>query len=284
MGIDHVVHAVQLIGERLVHLRRLDRGGVGVDQLLPVADAGVDVRGHVLGMRRRRRDLGVAVGGIKALRRGRRIVVEVDQVVRHARMLRQALGDRFEDRRALELLGVGFVVRRRRRVQRDGVGDLRLVVVGVFRRQRLHGLQECADALAMAELVVIDVHDGKGVDVVPLALGLGAGGFRFLDGGKPERQVGSRDREVRIVQERECDAPMGDGAVRVGLQSLLEDLLRRAVPERVLIAHRAVDPPLRDLVARGLEADVAELLVDVALRDERLRRRECKCRNADAGC
>ena len=43
--------------------------------------------------------------------------------------------------------------------------------------------------------------------------------------------------------------------------------LAARVPERVLVAHGAVEAALRHLVARGLEADVAELLIDVALRD-----------------
>jgi hypothetical protein len=164
-------------------------------------------------------------------------------------MLRQALGDRFEDRRTFELLGVGLVGGRSRRIQRDGVRDLRLVVVGVFCRQRFHGFHERDAALTMAELVVVDVHDGEGVDVVAFPLGLGAGRLGLLDGGEPERQIGRGDRVVRIVQQRQRNAPVRDGAVRIGLQRLLEYLLRRAVPERMLIAQRAVDPPLRDLVA-----------------------------------
>jgi hypothetical protein len=105
MGIDHVILGEQIIADRLFRLRRLYRGDVGTDRLLPVADAGIDVRRHVLGVRRGRRDLRVAVGGVEPLRGGLRIVVEVDQVVRDARMPRQALGDRLEDRGALRLLG-----------------------------------------------------------------------------------------------------------------------------------------------------------------------------------
>ena len=65
----------------------------------------------------------------------------MDQVVRDARMLRLALADRLEDRRALELVGIGLVARRGRDVQRDGVEDLRFVVVRIFRRQLLHRLE-----------------------------------------------------------------------------------------------------------------------------------------------
>ena len=43
--------------------------------------------------------------------------------------------------------------------------------------------------------------------------------------------------------------------------------LRGVVPEGVLVAHAAVEAALRHLVARGLEMNAAELLVDVALRE-----------------
>ena len=270
VGIDHVVLGVQIVADRLLRLRGLHRGDVGVDRLLPIADAGVDVRRHVLGVRRGRRDLGVAVGGVEALRGGRRIVVEVDQVMRDARMLRQPLGDRLQDRGALGLLGIGLVVQVGRGVERDGVGDLRLVVVRIFRRDLRLRVAERAHALGVAELVVVGVHHHQRVDVVALALGLGVHRLGLLDRGEAGREVRLRDRVVRIVHQRERDAPMRHGAGRVGLQGLLEDLLRVEVPVRVLIAHGAVEAALRDLVARGLEVHVAELLIDVALRDQRL--------------
>ena len=96
VGVDHVVPAMHLATAFLFRLRRAHRLDVGRDRFLPIADAGIDVRGHVLRMRRRRRDLGVAVRGFEALLRSLRIVIEVDQIVRYAGMLRQTLGDRFE--------------------------------------------------------------------------------------------------------------------------------------------------------------------------------------------
>ena len=46
------------------------------------------MRGHVLGMLRRGSDLGISVGGIKTALRKRRVIVGVDQIVQHARMVR----------------------------------------------------------------------------------------------------------------------------------------------------------------------------------------------------
>ena len=87
MGIDHVILCVQVIADRFLRLRCFHGRDVGVDRFLPVADAGVDVRRHVLGVRGGRRDLGVTVGGIEPLLRGCRVIIEMDQVMRDARML-----------------------------------------------------------------------------------------------------------------------------------------------------------------------------------------------------
>ena len=65
---------------------------------------------------------------------------------------------------------------------------------------------------------------------------------------------------MRVAEQAEGDAPMGDGAVGIGFEGFPEDLLRRPVPERVLIAKRAVEAPLREFVARGREMHPAELL------------------------
>jgi hypothetical protein len=45
----------------------------------------------------------------------------MDQIMRDARMFRLALPDLFQNRRALELIGVGLVRRRRGDIQRDAI-------------------------------------------------------------------------------------------------------------------------------------------------------------------
>ena len=60
------------------------RGDVGVNQLLPIAYARKNVRRHVQGMGRSRRDFGIAPGGLEPLLGDRRIIVEVDQIMRDA--------------------------------------------------------------------------------------------------------------------------------------------------------------------------------------------------------
>jgi hypothetical protein len=62
------------------------------------------------GVRCRRRDLGIALGSVESLLCDRRIVIEVDQIMRDAGMPRLALEDRLQDSSALELVGIGLVV------------------------------------------------------------------------------------------------------------------------------------------------------------------------------
>ena len=143
------------------------------------------MRRHVLRMRRVGRDLGIAPCRIEALLGDRRIVVEMDQIVRHAGMLRLALEDRLQDRRAFELVGIGLVGRRSRGVERQRVVDLRLVVVRIALRQLLHGLGIGLNARAVVDLLIVGVHDGERIEIVALALGLGADALPFASAAAP---------------------------------------------------------------------------------------------------
>ena len=69
------------------------------------------------------------------------------------------LEDGLEDGRAFKLISVSLVSGRRRNIQRYGVEDLRLVVVGIFCGQRLHRLQVGLNALGVGSFVVIDIHN-----------------------------------------------------------------------------------------------------------------------------
>src|SRR3954465_8511991 len=102
-------------------------------------------------------------------------------VVCDAGMLRLALEDRLKQGRALELVGVGLVGRRSRDIERNRIGDLRLVVLRIALRERFHRLQEGLNARAVFNLVVIGIEEGERVDVVALALGLRAEGLAGFD-------------------------------------------------------------------------------------------------------
>jgi hypothetical protein len=212
-------------------------------------------------MRRVGGDLGIAPGGLDAFVGDRRIVVEMDQIVRHAGMLRLALGDLFQDGRTLELVGVGLVGRRRRGVERQRIMDLRFVVIRIARSQRFHGLGVGQQAGAVIDLFVIGVHGAQCREVVALALRLGADAFRFLQRSSTLGEVLHRRHAMGIPQQAERDAPIGDGALGIGLQHILEGFLRGAIPERVLIEHAAVEQLLRFRLARCLEMHLAQLVV-----------------------
>ena len=222
---------------------------------------------------RGRRDLGIALGGADPFLRKRRSVVEMDQIVRDARMMRLALEDRFQDGRALALVGIGLVVGRGRDVERDGVKYLRFVVGRIALRQRLHRLQIRLHPRAMGDLVVIGIEHQQRIDEIALAVGLGADRLRLLNGGQTERQIGCRRRGVRVVEQAERDAPIRDPAFRIGLERLLEYLLGFAIPERMLVSHGPVEPPLRRLVARRGEMNGPESLVGFVLAGRRRSRR-----------
>ena len=136
----------------------------------------------------------------------------------------------------------------------------------------------------MGNLVVIGVHDGKGIDVIALALRLGADRLALLNGGKAERKVRCRRRSMRVVEQAQRDAPIGDPAFGIGLEDILEYLLGRLVPERMLVAHAAIEASLRRLVARGGEMNGAKSLVGLFLAESRRRSRKPgrkRCTNGD---
>ena len=97
--------------------------------------------------------------------------------------------------------------------------------------------------------------------IVALALGLGADALSLGDRGGALGEIFRGRRDVGIPEQAERNAPIGDAAFGIGLQHVLECVLRRAVPERVLIQHSAVEKLLRLRLARCFEMDLAELLV-----------------------
>ena len=88
IGVDDVVHRMQRVIAFVALERHVSRTAVGRRRVLPGADAGEDMRGHVQRMRRGRRDGRVASCRRQTLLCDRRRVVGVDQVMRDARMIR----------------------------------------------------------------------------------------------------------------------------------------------------------------------------------------------------
>ena len=126
---------------------------------------------------------------------------------------------------AAQLIGVSLVRRRGRNIERDRIENLRLVVGGVTAGESFHRFQVRLNPRLMRDLVVIDVHHRQRVDVLAFAFCLGTSCLCLFNGGKAKRKIGSRNREVRIAQIRQRDAPIRDGASRIGLERLFVKFL-----------------------------------------------------------
>src|SRR5262245_46606289 len=116
----------------------------------------------------------------------------MDEIVRDTGVLRLPLEYGFEQSCALELVGISLVGGRCRYVERDGVGDLRLIILGVAQSYLFLGLKVVLDACPMINLVIVYVHGGNCIDVVVLALRLGPQSFAFLHGLETEWQIAWR--------------------------------------------------------------------------------------------
>src|SRR5215211_365404 len=102
-------------------------------------------------------DRRISLGGANPLFRESGRVIEVNEVMRDAGMPRLPREDRLQQRRALELIGIGLVSRRGRYIERDAVQYLRFVIISVAGCQSLHRLEICLDAPTMRHVLVIGV-------------------------------------------------------------------------------------------------------------------------------
>jgi hypothetical protein len=277
---------MQLVVVLLPRLGRARRCVVGGDRFLPIADAREDMRRHMQRVRSPRRDLRVAGGRAQPFIGDGRIVVGVDQVVRDARMVGLALEYLLQDGRRLKLVGIGLVIRRGGDIEGERVEHLRLVVARIALRKLLHGLEVGLDARAMRDLVVVGKQQRQGGDVVALTRRLRPDRLAFLQRSDRAWQVARRRRaDERIIEQAQRDPPIGDGAFGISLEHILENLPRRAVPERMLVSHATVEPSLRRLVARGREMNGAEPLIGFLLAEAWLpKTNPGRCANSNRRC
>jgi hypothetical protein len=84
----------------------------------------------------------------------------------------------------------------------------------------------------------------------------------------PNENASSRWRHV--MRSPRCTT-RAKPALRIGLHHLLKYLLRLTIPERVLVAHSPIEPPLRRLVTRRREMDIAKALISFILARSRRR-------------
>src|ERR1019366_7583675 len=93
IAIDKIIHGVQALIPRTFHMGfdfivagSGGRGKIGPDGFLPQSQPDKDMRWHVLGMRDTGRDLGIAACRRQGMVGEHRVVVGVDDVMRHAGM------------------------------------------------------------------------------------------------------------------------------------------------------------------------------------------------------
>jgi hypothetical protein len=65
----------------------LGRGPIGINRLLPQPEPGKDVGGHMQRVRSRRRNTRITMGRITATLGNGRVVIAMNEVMRHTRML-----------------------------------------------------------------------------------------------------------------------------------------------------------------------------------------------------
>ena len=192
-------------------------------------------------MRRRGRDVGVTHRRGQAFVGDRRIVVGVDQIVRHPGMIAVLRELGLEDRRALRRPGEGLVGRRLGRNQIDRREDLGLVVIGILLGQGLESVGHRTQPRRMGPLGEFVVIGADRLDIAALALGLGAD--RPALGDCLLRPLGALRRgagRVGIADRQRGDPPGRDRTGRVLHQHLAERLVALAPPERVEQCHRAL--------------------------------------------
>ena len=179
--------------------------------------------------------------------------------MRHPRMVGLRGEDRLEDRRGLELAGIGLVVRVRSDVERERMENRGFLILGVALRELLHCLFVPQHALAPGRPVV-RVKGCDRFDVVALALRLGRGRQTFVHRGLAFQQhILRRLPAKRIEQPVDAYAPVGDRARRVGGQHLEKSLAAFREPERMQQRHAALELRLHLRIAGSRKTQPAEL-------------------------
>ncbi len=256
-GVEALRARVALLHQLPSRLRGLDVGG---DRLLPEAEPREDVRRHVEGVRRIRRDFRVGARCREGLGRELGIVEGVDHVVGHAGVV--GLGDQqaVQDRRRLLVVGMGRVVRRLGALDRDRVEDRGLVVVGEALRQSLHRVAIRRGARAVVEPLLVAVERGDRVDVALLPVRLRPEVERPPGRGLARGELGGARRSPDRVVVGHRDAPLRHAARGILRRDLLEREARLLVAEGVEQRDRAREV-LRDRRRTGRrEVYGAELL------------------------
>ena len=236
---------------------RVGRRQVRGDRILPEPEPREDVRGHVEGVRRVRGDPGVGAGRGEGIGGKLRIVERVDHVMRDAGMLRLEGQEGVQDRGRLLLVREARVARRRRAEQRQGVEDLRFMVVGQLLRELPDGIAVGLRAGLVIEPIGVAIEGADRGDVSALPLGLCIELRGLSRGGRSRRQLLRIRRGPDRVVPGHRDSPVGHRARgilrRDGLERPPRFLVAEGVQESDGARELGVDPP-----AGGRKVDASQ--------------------------
>ncbi len=225
VGVDEVVRGVELIegASAAVEPQGLGDAGfrgdrVGGDGIVPQAEAGEDVRGHVEGVRRIGRDDGVGTGGFQAEFGEGRIIDAVNDVVGDAGVVLVARQELIEDVAAALLPGVGLVsgVEIADGYQLEGVEDGGFVIVRIAGADTGEGDFVVLRAGGVVYGGPVFVKDGEGVEVIVFSGSAGGNGeCAGQSCGALLQFVGRRGRPDGVIPSA-GDTPECHGAGWVG--------------------------------------------------------------------
>ena len=267
VGVHLVVPRVQPFADVVPRHGGVVRADVGVDRLLPRADAREGVRRHVERVRRVGREVRVLPRVGQRARRERRHVVAVNQIVRDAGMIGLHFVEPLEDRGGLQLVRVGLVGGRRRLIDGEGVERGGLAIVRILRRELRHRLLVGERPRAVIECGGVLVEQRDGGDVGALAIGFRADRLRLLRRDEAVLQHLRRAQAgERVAPRRHRDPPLCDAARRIVVEHFLEAGDRVGELERVQERDRVIELLRRGGRARGCEMDLSEPLAAGARR------------------
>ena len=233
------------------------RGQVGLDGGRPIAEAGEDVRRHVLRVGDGGRDPRVGVGGREPVQRQLGKVVGVDDVVREARMAGLLGQQLLQHGPCLDLVRVRLVGGRCGGQQGQAVEDRRFVVLRVPEVDLLVRLLPGAGAGRERHRLRVPEDDVDRAQELPLPVGSRAQGPGLVE--QPPHAGHLPGRLPERVIEAHGDSPVAHHALGIGLHHLRERLLGLLVPEGMEDRDREVELVLGRGRARDREMDPAEL-------------------------
>ena len=277
--VDRIVERVQLV-RAVVGCRSLPRvcdtrvvgPPVGADRLVPETQADEDVRGHVLRVRRGRRDPGVRPRRGEAVGGHDRRVGGVNDVVRETGMAGIAPVERIEERDRPTLLRESGIRARGRRHERQRVVDGDLDVPRQIAMEPRHRVGVRLEPDRAGHRPGIAIERRYGVDESLLA-----GRGQRPSGGEGGRRGAQRRRRARrspgerVAPGVERATPVRHGARGVRFEHGAEGALALLPPERVEDRHGVGEPALCLRAARHREHHAPQPPFPVCVRDVLLR-------------